>query len=393
MQTSYETQQRLKCSRFSTESGAEEYYIVVTAHEGISFYEAIEEIAALYEAALLENGLEKPTLQMIRFYLSDITNDFPKLAESELFRSVKNGAVSLVGQKPVNGGVLGIIAYHIKSNNGYFSQKVNKELKDYKNQHVFSAGKNYSMLWNTCLVDNASRDSEQQTVGIFDKTRSFLDKHGMTIRNNTVRTWIYCRDVDNNYAGMVKARRDLFNTIGLTHETRYIASTGIEGKTVDPGCLVVMDTLSIGNICEEQLIRIEAPENLSSTHHYGVTFERGTRICFGDRSHLHISGTASIDPAGNIVFPGDVRNQLQRTIDNVEALLASQNADLTDMQYLILYLRDPKSYPLIEDILSLRIPSDIPLMIVEGPVCRPGWLVEIEGVGIIHDNNEFPVFN
>ncbi|NLD91411.1 MAG: hypothetical protein GX639_01960 [Fibrobacter sp.] len=392
MQTSYETQQRLKCSRFSTESGAEEYYIVATAREGISFFEAIDEIFALYEAALIENGLEQTTLQMIRFYLSDITNDFPKLAESALFNYVKNGAVSLVGQTPVNGGTLGIIAYHIKSNNGYFSQKVNNNLKNYKNQNVFSAGKNYSMVWNTCLVDNTSKNSEQQTVGIFDKTKSFLDNHSMTIRNNTVRTWIYCRDVDNNYAGMVKARRELFDTIGLTHKTRYIASTGIEGKTVDPGCLIVMDALSIENICEEQLIRIEAPENLSSTHHYGVTFERGTRVRFGDRSHLHISGTASIDPAGNILFPGDVRNQLQRTIDNVEALLASQNADLTSMQYLILYMRDPKSYPLIEDIISLRIPSDVPLIAVEGPVCRPGWLVEIEGVGIIHDNNEFPVF-
>ncbi len=392
MQTSYETQQRLKCSRFSTESGAEEYYIVATAREGISFYEAIEEIFAVYETALLENGLEQPTLQMIRFYLSDITNDFPKLAESELFDYVKNSAVSLVGQTPVNGGALGIIAYHIKSNNGYFSYKVNNDLTDYKNQDVFSAGKNYSMVWNTCLVDNTSNNSEQQTTGIFDRTKSFLDKYSMTIRNNTVRTWIYCRDVDNNYAGMVKARRELFNTIGLTHETRYIASTGIEGKTVDPRCLIVMDALSIGNICEEQLIRIEAPENLSGTHHYGVTFERGTRICFGDRSHLHISGTASIDPAGKILFEGDVRNQLHRTIDNVEALLASQDADLTNMQYLILYMRDPKSYPLIEDIISLRIPSDVPLIVVEGPVCRPGWLVEIEGVGIIHDNNEFPVF-
>lgn len=392
MQITYETEQRIKCSKFSTESGAEEYYIVATAHEGISFCEAIEEIATWYETALLENGLEKQTLQTIRFYLSDITNDFPKLAESEFYNSVKNGAVSLVGQKPVNGGTLGIIAYHIKSKDGYFSQNSYNELNDYKNQSICSVGKNYSMLWNTCLVDNASRDSELQTIGIFDNVKSFLNENKMNIRYNTVRTWIYCRDVDNNYAGMVKARRELFDRIGLTHETRYIASTGIEGKTVDPTCLVSMDSLSIGNICEEQIIRIEAPENLSSTHHYGVTFERGTRLCFGDRSHLHISGTASIDPAGNILHVGDVRNQLQRTIDNVEALLASQSADLTDMQYLILYMRDPKCYSLIEDIISLRIPTDVPIMIVEGPVCRPGWLVEMEGVGIIHDKNEFPVF-
>jgi enamine deaminase RidA (YjgF/YER057c/UK114 family) len=191
---------------------------------------------------------------------------------------------------------------------------------------------------------------------------------------------------------MVKARRELFERIGLTHETRYIASTGIQGLTVDTACLVSMDGLSMGNICEEQLVRIEAPENLRSTHMYGVTFERGTRVRFGDRSHLHISGTASIDPDGTVLFIGDVCNQLERTIDNVEALLASQGAKLSDMQYLILYMRDPKCYPRIEGILASRIPEETPIIVVEGPVCRPTWLVEMEGVGIIPDQNEFPSF-
>ena len=392
MQTSYETDQRLKCSKFSTDSGVEEFYFTSTSRDGISFSEAIEELSSWYEDVLTENCLEKSSLQFIRFYLSDITNDYPKLAASELFKSVKNGAISLVGQTPVNGGPLGIIVYCIKSKDNLFTQKFYNNFTDYRCQKVHSVGKNYSMLWTTCLVDKTGVGSEKQTVGIFDKIDSFLHAHNMNIRNNTIRTWIYMRDVDNNYAGMVKARRELFDSIGLTYDTRFIASTGIEGETVDTTCLVSMDALSIGNICEEQISRIEAPENLSSTHYYGVTFDRGTRLSFGDRSHLYISGTASIDSAGKILFEGDVRNQLQRTIDNVEALLGSEGANLTDMQYLILYMRDSKHYALVEDIITTRIPASVPLMIVEGPVCRPGWLVEIEGVGIIPDINEYPVF-
>jgi hypothetical protein len=95
---------------------------------------------------------------------------------------------------------------------------------------------------------------------------------------------------------------------------------------------------------------------------------------------------------GNIMYVGDVCNQLIRTIDNVEALLASQGAVISDMHYLILYMRDPKCYPLIEGILAERIPEDVPIIVVEGPVCRPGWLVEMEGVGIMADENEFPKF-
>jgi len=392
MQVSLQRAQRIRSSKFSSPSGVDEYYIVATSSSGISFHDALQEIAGLYRASLQENGLDRSTLQFIRFYLSDIANDYPKLADSDLYKSVTNGAISLVGQPPVNGGPLGIIAHHIKSTDGSFALKTFRKLDDYKCREVCSTGENYSMVWTTCFTDNSAPDSEIQTQRIFDKTRDVLQKYDMTVRNNTVRTWLYMRDVDNNYAGMVKARRELFEAIGLTHETRYIASTGIQGLTVDTSCLVNMDGLSMGNIREEQLVRIEAPENLRSTHMYGVTFERGTRIRFGDRSHLHISGTASIDPAGNILYVGDVCNQLIRTIDNVEALLASQGALISDMQYLILYMRDPKCYPLIENILNERIPESVPVIVVEGPVCRPGWLVEMEGVGIMADQNQFPVF-
>ncbi|MBN1129156.1 MAG: hypothetical protein JXA71_09225, partial [Chitinispirillaceae bacterium] len=219
-----------------------------------------------------------------------------------------------------------------------------------------------------------------------------LGSHGMTIRRNMVRTWIFVRDIDNHYAGMVRARRDYFESIGLTSKTRYIASTGIEGKSADPGALVCFDSLSIGNIREEQIVRMEAPRNLSSTIVYGVTFERGTRVRFGDRSHLYISGTASIDKTGATLYPCAVRKQVERTFDNLAALLAPHNATLENMQYLTIYLRNPKHYPFIQDILSERLPETMPVMAVEAPVCRPGWLFEVDGFGIIPDTTGFPPF-
>jgi enamine deaminase RidA (YjgF/YER057c/UK114 family) len=391
MRTTTRIGQRSFYSIFSTDSGAEEFYLTISSRNGISFQDSITELSVIYNDLLTENCLDWNSLQFVRFYLSDITNDYPKLAASDLFNSMKHAAISLIGQTPVNGGTLGILAYHINGST-FTHRKINPDQTDYRCQTMYSAGKNYSLLWTTNLVDNSVMDSGKQTVAIFDKTDSFLHMHNMCLRNNTIRTWLYMRDVDNNYAGMVKARRERFDTIGLTYKTRFIASTGIEGESVDPSCLVTMDALSIGNITENQISRMEAPTNMSSTHHYGVTFDRGTRLIFGDRSHLYISGTASIDTEGKILFEGDVCNQLHRTIDNVEALLASENAVLTDMCYMILYMRDSKHYPLVEDIISSRIPETIPLIIVEGPVCRPGWLVEIEGVGIIPDKNEFPAF-
>jgi len=149
------------------------------------------------------------------------------------------------------------------------------------------------------------------------------------------------RDIDNNYAGMVEARKKFFDDLGLTKETRYVASTGIEGKAANAGALVSMDSLSFGNIVEDQLAPMNAFENLSPTIVYGVTFERGLRVTFGDRSHLYISGTASIDKNGEILHSGNVVKQTERTIENVAALLSGQGAMLYDLAYLLCYVRNP----------------------------------------------------
>jgi len=137
---------------------------------------------------------------------------------------------------------------------------------------------------------------------------------------------------------------------------------------------------------------MEALDHLSPTIKYGVTFERGTRIIFGDRSHLHISGTASIDNNGQVMYIGDARKQTERTIENVKALLAPHGADLSDMAYLIVYVRNLKDRNKVMEVLERKIPSNIPYLFLEGAVCRPSWLVELEGVGIIPDSSEFSPF-
>lgn len=387
MQTLYKMVQGVRCSTFSTSSGVRECYLTIISSESTTFKEATEELTVLYSDALMENGLDENTLQFTRFYLSDIVNDFNCLKESELFKLVQNGAVSCIQQSPILGGQLAMLVYHIKVEN-----KNTLEKKSYGTRRTFTKGENYSMLWTAGSCSNSYADSAMQTLRIFSDLSLELQKHEMSLRNNTMRTWIYVRDIDNNYTGMVNARRELFNIIGLTSDTRYIASTGIEGNPVDPKCLVSVDSLSYGNIKEEQVIRMEALENLNSTIQYGVTFERGLRIRFGDRSHLHVSGTASIDNKGNIMHVSDICKQTERTIENINALLFPHGASIMDMQYLIVYLRNPKQFSNIRDVLSSLVPDNVPIIPVKAPVCRPGWLIEMEGVAIIADKTEFPPF-
>jgi len=118
----------------------------------------------------------------------------------------------------------------------------------------------------------------------------------------------------------------------------------------------------------------------------------GTRIRFGDRSHLHISGTASIDRYGNVLHPGDVRKQTSRAIENIRALLEPHGAGLSDMAYIIVYIRNFKDANKVLEILNRELPGEIPRIFLEGAVCRPTWLVELEGVAVTADSTDYPDF-
>ncbi|MGA3403146.1 MAG: Rid family hydrolase, partial [Acetobacteraceae bacterium] len=142
----------------------------------------------------------------------------------------------------------------------------------------------------------------------------------------------------------------------------------------------------------DQVTYLNDFDHLCATKDYNVTFERGTRIAYADRAHYFISGTASIDNAGHVRHPGDVLRQLDRALQNVEALLRSGGAGLGHMTHLLVYLRDPSDFFRVEASLQERFP-DLPLLILRGAVCRPDWLIEVEGIGIAAmDSPQLPKF-
>jgi enamine deaminase RidA (YjgF/YER057c/UK114 family) len=389
MTTMHLTDQRLRVNGFSPAGGTGEYCITGTAPEELPLSEALFELAKAYEATLIETGLDASTQQFARIMLSDAANDHEQFYSSALYRMVSHAACSVIEQCPLEGGQVTIFAYHVKSPADGIKWVSSPPGPD---RSLLMQGNNYSLFWSPGLHCSTEDGSERQTLKIFRSLESSLAQLGMSVKSNTVRTWLYVRDIDNNYTGMVKARRDFFETIGLTNNFRFIASTGIEGKAAETKTLVTLDALSIKGIREDQIIRMEAPHHMSSTIAYGVTFERGTRIRFGDRSHLYISGTASIDHTGATVYLRDIKRQIERTLDNVEALLSPQGATFDDLFYLTVYLRNPKHFPILKSMLAERIPENVPVIPVVAPVCRPEWLFEVDGQAIIPDQTKFPVF-
>ena len=72
-------------------------------------------------------------------------------------------------------------------------------------------------------------------------------------------------------------------------------------------------------------------DSSESTYEYGVSFERGTYVDYGDRRQVFISGTASINHRGEVVYPGDIRKQTERMWENVETLLKEAEMSFDDI--------------------------------------------------------------
>ena len=95
------------------------------------------------------------------------------------------------------------------------------------------------------------------------------------------------------------------------------------------------------------------------------------------KKSFFISGTASIDKHGNVIYVGDVMRQANRLLENINALLKDGGATLDSAKYFIVYLRDISDYATVEEFMKQRFPS-VPHVIVQAKVCRPEWLIEME---------------
>lgn len=372
-------------SSFVGRDGLDEYHLMIQPNGEGDFESQLERLDAAYSYALSVLKLSSDGAVLRRFFCSDPANQQAILEAHSLADVEAPCVVSFAGQAPLTGGKIALWAYHVQAAGGC----LNKRRVD--NTLELQRGE-LTHYWTTNLVDAVGDDSYVQTQTIFEDYIGFLGQHGMTLALDVVRTWLYVRDVDSNYQGLVDARRELFLEYGLTPQTNYIASTGIEGCSADAAVKVSMDAYAVAGLQPDQIRFLHAPNHLGPTDMYGVSFERATATHYRDRQHIFISGTASINPAGDILHEGDVLGQLDRVLLNIEALLRDASASLDAVAHFIVYLRDPTDADRVNAVLNERFPYT-PIVVVWGPVCRPGWLVEIEAIAITpYENAALPVY-
>lgn len=358
---------------FSTEGGVEELHVMLhVAPQGDTFAAQLCRIYAAEDhlmARLCEDGSQAHCV-MKRYFLSDSANQQP------LMRQEDGVAVSVIQQQPLDGSKIAVWMYILRGRDADGTAvEVTLEHGTVVCQHG-----GYRHLWNMGLC-HSEGDSATQTATVLEGYEETLQHFSATLADNCIRTWFFVRDVDTQYAGLVKARRENFVEQGLTSTTHYIASTGIGGSPADTKALIQLGAYAITGFDPQQQRYLYAKTHLNPTYEYGVTFERGTVMEYGDRAHVFISGTASINNKGEVVHVGDIVKQTQRMWENVETLLREGDAGFDDVMQIIVYLRDTADYDIVRRMFEERFPN-IPTVITLAPVCRPAWLIEMECLAV-----------
>ena len=340
---------------------AESFSVLSLTNPLMPFGEQLDVLLENIRKVIVENG----TPVLMRFFVSDPANQTEQVRKQIVF----DCPVSIIGQAPLNGTKISAMVWCRQSaaicRIGDRMHKVTERGID--------------EYWFTSGVSGAD-GSYNQTVALLDCLSSGLEAQGLTLETNCMRTWLFVQNIDVNYKGVVDGRNTVFDRHGLTPDTHFIASTGIEGRTENCANKVMLDAVAVSGpgVLVDYL---HGASHLNRTSQYGVRFERGTKVEYPDRNHVYISGTASIDNNGKILYEGDIIRQTGRMIENVEVLLSEAGCGFSQVGSMIVYLRDSADYAVVKDIFDKRFP-DCPRLIVQAPVCRPSWLVEMECIAV-----------
>ena len=331
---------------FPVKIADEASFIIHASDPCAPFTTQLQEVISRYDE--IKNRL-MPDAEAVmkRYFLSDAANQ-----EDEVYATDESDcALSVVQQPPLDGTKVALWVYLLSG------------IKRQNCTHgVYSVTRGaYEHLWYAGAVANSS-SSEHQTTRILEDYVMRLIENECTL------------------------------TQGLTPETHYISSTGIGGRVADSKVFATMDAYAVKGLLPGQMTYLYALDHMNRTSEYGVSFERATQIDYGDRRHVFVSGTASIDNQGQVVWPRDIKRQVKRMWENVEALLKEAEMNFNDITFALVYLRDPSDYAVVSALFQKQFPNT-PHLLLHAPVCRPGWLIEMECMAVkaIH-NERFPEF-
>jgi enamine deaminase RidA (YjgF/YER057c/UK114 family) len=180
------------------------------------------------------------------------------------------------------------------------------------------------------------------------------------------------------------------------------ATTFSEGEMIERNALgLPLDSLSPRGLLEsmpgetrrgvrKRAIRASDVLNDAADYPRPSSFSRGLRADLkGGVTHLFLSGTASVGPNGETLYPGDFRAQLWRAYRNLTRLLESEGATWHDVVRCTCYIsdieRDYADFNAIRtEFFSALALDPLPASTaIQARLCRSDLLVELDAHAIL----------
>ena len=174
-----------------------------------------------------------------------------------------------------------------------------------------------------------SAASSEQAREVFEKLQAGLAEAGMTMKD-IARTWFYLDDLLSWYGDFNRVRNDVFGRSEL-RPLHLPASTGVSGRNPSGAALAAAVWAIRPRDPAGALVRsVPSPQQCPAPA-YGSAFSRAVEIRSAGFRQLLVSGTASIAPDGKTEHVGDVRAQIERTMQVAGAILESRHMSLADV--------------------------------------------------------------
>lgn len=218
----------------------------------------------------------------------------------------------------------------------------------------------------------AAPDQARET---FDNLEAALGLAGMTVKD-VRRTWLFLDDILSWYGPFNTARNAFF----ARNELRtgdFPASTGVGGRN-PRGTALALSAWAVSPHNRATRVQMVTSPMQCPAIAYGSAFSRAVEIVSSHYSHLLVSGTASIEPDGRTAHVGDIRGQIELTMQVVGAILQSHGRNFADVTRATAYFKSASDFPQFAAWCHQHGLGELPVVAACCDICRPELLFEIE---------------
>ena len=374
--------------RASERASFTEYHLTATVESARTTAEAADELFAQVAAVIAERGIQP--IQEKLYGLSAVRDDVLKRREAAYRREELDLSVPVtwIEGAPLRGpGFVGLQIWGIVPRDGKVRVRTVENAATGRGRLL--TGRGFRMLHLAAvrgvqpggsLAEGAPAQADQ----MFTNVGLGLKAHGFEYRQ-VVRTWIYMARLLEWYGDFNRVRTAHYAPAGLGVEggAAFPSSTGIQGRSDGEECLADVLALDSDGPQSAAALPIRRSSRQGQSFNYGSAFSRGMAIAIEGTRTVHVSGTASINPAGDSIHVGDAELQSLETLMCIAAILEEQGGNLANITSATLFCKDRSAWEAWNRVTQLlQIPA-FPKVCMLADVCRSDLLVEMEAVAVI----------